>query len=280
MLKKEDPDKDPSPEKILKVRNRLNDFLRTIKGLKGLGDILDEPGLRNFRKGAKYIDAFINGAYAQNGTSERRNAIYFLDAFFDLVEEKTKEFALRNTLSTDFQELKSKLYPEKPQNNPLENPTAYLIWSQLSPKEERFDATVMSSIPGSAISNAIDSLIQGIKDEGLQLEGLDKMQQIAASKAFEEYSGKLNTPWTIANYNETFAEKVGPNLVVSKYWSKFLPHLVFYLHNLVNAGGTSMAPAHFPGARCATGTKADLLINAGRMLTGKMDANIDFGDSK
>ena len=41
-----------------------------------------------------------------------------------------------------------------------------------------------------------------------------------------------------------------------------------------------MAPAHFPGARCATGTKADLLINAGRMLTGKMDANIDFGDSK
>ncbi len=41
-----------------------------------------------------------------------------------------------------------------------------------------------------------------------------------------------------------------------------------------------MAPAHFPGARCAEGAEQDLLVSAGRMLRGKMDAHIEFGDCK
>jgi hypothetical protein len=281
LLKKENPDQEPSPEKITSVRNKLNTLSQTIETFEGIDQLLDPDGLDRFKQGANYLDNFINGNYGPQFENERRATVYNLDAFFDLVAEETKEFALRNKISAEFQQFKAAVGTNPNSSTTL--PTAYLIWGQLclaTGNETPFAPTELSHIPGNDIRNAIGSLIQDIKNEDLHMNGLERAQKNASIRTFKEYVTTLKTQWTIDKYSETFTTENGANLVTERYWSKFLPNLVFYLHGLIDAGGVSMDLETFPGARCPTGTKADLLVSAGRMLTGRMDANIDFGDCR
>lgn len=277
LLKKENLHIPPSPEKIAHVSDRLSRLSRTIENYQGMDAFLQGDSLAQFNHGTAYVANFLNNIYEIK--SESSDYVYKLEAFFDLVEEATKTLALRNQISGNFQKFKSAVEANK--HN--EDPTAYLLWAQIClarGNETKFDALELNRTSGDDIRNAIGSLIQDIKNEELHMSGLTKPQSLAVCKTFKTYAKTFKDTWTIEKYNETFTVEDGDNVVTERYWSKFLPNLVFYLHNLINADGASMDNINFPGARCITGIEQDLLVSAGRMLTGRMDVNIDFGDCR